>query len=416
MSSPAPPVAPIDPAGVDLCDLDAFAEGFPHATFAWLRDEAPVWFHPPTANTPGGEGFWVLTRYDDVLATAADAEVFSSHRGGDRVDGGTLIEDLPSGYAAGVLLNMMDDPRHQQIRRLCLPSVSAATLRRLADDLRRRAEAIVDEAVEQGEVDFLRAVAAELPLQAVAALLGVPQEDRHRLFAWANATLDYEDRELGEVSEASVAAAAEMYEYGQALIAEKRDRPGDDLLSTLISSDLPVRPDELQMFFSLLLAAGSETTRNSIAVGAQALSERPADWAALEGDRSLLAAATEEVLRWASSTTYNRRTATRDVEVGGQRIAAGDKVTLWWGSANFDERAFPDPHRFDIRRDPNRHLAFGHGAHFCLGAHLARLEIRLVLDVLLDRVARLEPLGPIEWVRSNKHTGVRHLPMRLVPR
>ena len=122
------------------------------------------------------------------------------------------------------------------------------------------------------------------------------------------------------------------------------------------------------------------------------------------------------MLRWASSTTYNRRTATRDAQVGGREIAAGDKVTLWWGSANFDERAFPDPHTFDVRRDPNRHLAFGHGAHFCLGAHLARVEIRLVLDVLLDRVARLEPLGPIEWVRSNKHTGVRHLPMRLVPR
>jgi cytochrome P450 len=375
-----------------------------------------VWFHPPTANTPGGEGFWVLSRFDDVAAAAADGSTFSSHCGGPRRDGGTLIEDLPSGFAAGVLLNMMDDPRHQQIRKLCLPSLSPARLRTIEADLRARAEAIADEAVAAGEVDFLRAVAAELPLQAVAALLGVPQDDRHLLFGWANATLDYDDRQLGETSEASAAAAAEMYEYGQRLIAEKRRRPTDDLLSAVIAADLPVSGDEVQMFFSLLIAAGSETTRNSIAVGADALAARPEAWAALRDDRSLLPSATEEILRWASSTTYNRRTATVDTEIGGQHVAAGDKVTLWWGSANYDERAFPDPSTFDIRREPNRHLAFGHGGHFCLGAHLARVEIRLVLDALLDRVDRLEPTGPIEWVRSNKHTGVRHLPMRLVPR
>jgi cytochrome P450 len=406
----------VDLDDIDLCDLDRFAHGFPHATFAALRDRAPVWFHPPTANTPGGEGFWVLSRYDDVAAAAADGTTFSSHCGGPRSDGGTLIEDLPSGFAAGVLLNMMDDPRHQQIRKLCLPSLSPARLRTIEADLRSRAESIVADAVEAGEVDFLRAVAAELPLQAVAALLGVPQDDRHLLFGWANATLDYDDRQLGESSEASAAAAAEMYEYGQRLIAEKRRRPTDDLLSAVIAADLPVGGDEVQMFFSLLIAAGSETTRNSIAVGADALAARPEDWAALRDDRSLLPSATEEILRWASSTTYNRRTATVDTTIGGRSIAAGDKVTLWWGSANHDERAFPDPSTFDIRREPNRHLAFGHGGHFCLGAHLARAEIRLVLDVLVDRVDRLEPTGPIEWVRSNKHTGVRHLPMHLVAR
>lgn len=403
-------------AEVDLCDLDRFCEGFPHATFELLRDHAPVWFHPPTPNTPGGEGFWVLSRYEDIAAVASDSVTFSSHRGGARLDGGTLIEDLPSGFAAGVLLNMMDEPRHQQIRRQCLPWFSAAALRRVQAELRERTTRIVDEALERGEVDFLRDVAAELPLQAVAAMLGVPQEDRHRLFAWANATLDYEDRELGETSETSARAAAEMYEYGQALIAAKRQTPSDDLLSDLIHSDVEANPDELQMFFSLLIAAGSETTRNTIAVGAAAFAERPALWEELSADRSLLGSAAEEILRWASSTTYNRRTATVDTEVGGQQISAGDKVTLWWGSANYDPRAVADPHRFDIHRSPNHHLAFGHGSHFCLGSHLARMEIRLVFDELADRVARLEQTGPIEWVRSNKHTGVRHLPMRLVAR
>jgi cytochrome P450 len=401
---------------IDLCDLDLFTNGFPHRTFAQLRDESPVWFHPPTANTPDGEGFWVVSRYDDVLAAASDSVTFSSQGGGGRDDGGTLIEDLPGGLVAGVLMNMMDDPRHQQIRKVCLPSVSARTLAGIEADLRARTQRIVADAVAEGEVDFLRAVAAELPLQAVAALLGVPQEDRHLMFEWANATLDYEDRDLGEMSDASMAKAAEMVVYGRDLIAAKQAHPTDDLLSALVGSSLAVGNDELLMFFHLLIAAGSETTRNSLAVGMDALAADPGSWRALGDDRSLLPSATEEVLRWASSATYNRRTATRDASIGSVAIGAGEKVTLWWGSANYDERAFDDPSRFDIRRDPNRHLAFGHGSHFCLGAHLARIEIRLVLDELLNAVDRVEATGPIEWVRSNKHTGVRHLPVRLVPR
>ena len=170
------------------------------------------------------------------------------------------------------------------------------------------------------------------------------------------------------------------------------------------------------MFFNLLIAAGSETTRNSIANGLRAFMAEPGSWSRLRSDRSLLPSAVEEVLRWTSATTYNRRTATHAVELAGQSIGEGDKVTLWWGSANFDERVFDDPYRFDIERDPNLHLAFGHGSHFCLGANLARLEIRLVFDVLLDRFASIEPAGPCEWTRSNKHTGLRHLPVRLVPR
>jgi cytochrome P450 len=177
-----------------------------------------------------------------------------------------------------------------------------------------------------------------------------------------------------------------------------------------------LRHDELQLLFSLLVAAGTETTRNTIAVGVAELSRHPRDWAELAADPSRVPVAVEELLRWASSTPYNRRTVTRDVEVAGQQLRAGDKVTLWWASANRDEHEFAEPFRFDVRRAPNRHLAFGHGAHFCLGARLARLEIRVLLEQLLERVARVELTGPIEWTRSNKHTGVRHLPVELVPR
>ncbi len=275
--------------------------------------------------------------------------------------------------------------------------------------------------------DFLLDVAAELLLQAIAGLLGVPQSDRHDLFRWADATLDYDDRELGQTSEKVVAAQAEMFGYGSQLIEAKRRCPADDLLSVVANGRVPdgdgttapITDLEAQMFFNLLIAAGSETTRNSIAVGLLALIEHPDQMERLRADPSLptlMATAADEILRWASSTTYNRRTATRDTELGGQPITQGDKVTLWWASANFDEAVFIDPFRFDVGRDPNPHLAFGKGAHFCLGAALARMEIRIVFEALLERFDDLALAGPVEWSRTNKHTGLRHLPITFRPR
>jgi cytochrome P450 len=261
-------------------------------------------------------------------------------------------------------------------------------------------------------------VAAELPLQAVAQLVGVPQEDRHQLLNWANVTLDYEDREVGEATVRTQQASAEMFAYGTTLLELKLREPADDLLSVvshgLIDGE-PLTDMEQHMFFSLIIAAGSETTRNSIAVGTLALTEHPDALDKLRDDRSLVPNAVEEILRWASSTPYNRRTATKDVEIGGQPIRAGDKVTLWWASANRDESMFTDPYTFDIARNPNPHLAFGRGTHFCLGAALARMEIRVVLDALLDKVGQVSLTGPVEYVRSNKHAGVRHMPVHLTP-
>jgi cytochrome P450 len=409
---------------IDLTDLDCFAGGFPHELFTVLRREAPVWFHPPTAHTPGGEGFWVLSRYADIQNAAADAATFSSVSGGARDGGGTLIEDLPLGFAAGVLLNMTDDPHHKHVRKLVTANVSPRALAAMEDELRQRTATILDAVAARGRCDFLTEVAAELPLQAAARLLGVPQEDRHQLFQWSTATLDYDDRDLGMHNAKTMAAAAAVFDYAGTLIAEKRRHPADDMLSAAVHGMVegaggrlePLTDLELQMFFSLLIAAASETTRNSIAVGLAALIAHPDAWRALQADRALLPVAVEEILRWASSTPYNRRTATRDVRLRGQTIRAGDKVTLWWASANRDEAVFAAPFRFDIRRHPNLHLAFGHGAHFCLGANLARMEIRVVFDALADRFAEIALGGPIEWTRSNKHTGVRHMPVTLRPR
>lgn len=404
---------------VDLTDLDRFTTGFPHHVFDVLRRESPVWFHPATPHTPGGEGFWVLSRYADIIAAATDSDTFSSETGGDREGGGTTLEDMPLGFAVGVLLNMMDDPRHARIRKLLTPSTTPRALRAIEEDLRHRAVGIVDAAIAKRECDFLVDVAAELPLQAVAALAGVPQEDRHELMNWANVTLDYEDREVGEINDRVTQAQAQMFTYGTNLLERKRIQPAEDLLSVITHALIdgePLTENEQRMFLSLIIAAGSETTRNSIAIAMSAFSERPDAWEQLRSDRTLLPTAVEEMLRWASSTPYNRRTATRDVELHGQHIAAGDKVSLWWSSANRDETVFADPYTFDITRNPNPHLTFGRGVHFCLGASLARMEMRVIFDVLLDRVGAVTLTGPIEYVRSNKHAGVRHMPVTIDPR
>jgi cytochrome P450 len=404
-------------ADIDLTDLDLFGGGFPDDVFIRLRSDAPVWWHEPTTHTPDGVGFWVVSRHAEIQAVASDAEAFSSARAPDEPGGGTLIEDLPYGFAAGVLLNMMDDPRHHRIRRLVTPAVAPRALALLEAELQTRTAAILDAVVARGRCDFLLDVAVELPLQAIAMLMGVSDDDRHDLMAWTNATLTYDDRELGSPSVRSEQAAAAMAAYGSALIERKRAEGGADVVATVARATIedekggrePLSDLELLMFFNLLIAAGSETTRNAIALGTAALTAHPEQWDLLRRDPSVWPGAVEEILRWSSPTLYNRRTATRDVEVAHQKIRTGDKVTLWWASANRDESVFEDPFRFDIRRTPNPHLAFGHRSHFCLGANLARLEIRIMLEELLARVDRVALDGPIERFRTNKHAGVKHM-------
>jgi cytochrome P450 len=400
---------------VDLTDLDRFAGGFPHEVFRLLRREAPVWWHPPTARAPGGEGFCVISRHKDLLRVARDPESFSSETGPGRSGGGTTLEDLPPGFVTGVMLNMSDPPTHTRIRALVNRAFTPRGLDRLEPWLRERSRAIVAAARARGELDFLVDVAAELPLQTIAQILGVPQEDRHRLFAWTSTILDYRDRDLAQASPELAAASLGLRGYGDELIARKRREPGDDMLSVVVHGGpggSALSEAELQAFFSLLFVAGSETTRNSIAGGLLALLESPLELGRLRGDPGLLPRAVEEILRWTSATAYNRRTATRDVELGGRKIRAGEKTTHWYPSANRDEEVFADSFRFDVGRDPNPHVAFGHGLHHCLGANLARREIRVLFEELLPHLGGLERSGPVEWGRSNKHTSLRHVPVR----
>jgi cytochrome P450 len=396
--------------GIDLTDLDNFAGGFPHDVFARHRAEAPVYWHEPTEHTPDGEGFWSVATHAEVLHVLRDPVTYSSERGGDRPYGGTLLQDLP---VAGIVLNMTDDPRHNRIRRLVSKGLTPQTVRRLEDELRRRAGALLDAVPDGVPFDFLTDVAAELPMQMICILLGVPEADRHTLFAAVEPGFDFK---TGNGTERE-ASDFDMVAYGRALIAEKRARPTDDMLSVVVHARLDdadppaLTDDELYMFFSLLFAAGAETTRNAIAGGLAALLAHPDQLDALRRDPGLMATAVEEVLRWTTPSPSKRRTATVATELGGHRIEPGDKVLIWEGSANRDERVFADSMSFDVRRDPNPHVGFGHGIHFCLGANLAKLELQVLYDELLPRFRAIEQVGPVEWTRSNRHTGIRHLPL-----
>ena len=409
---------------IDLSDLDRFSRGFPHEVFSFLREEAPVWWHPPTEHTPAGEGFWVVSDMEHLLEVNR-SEVFSSESGGNREGGGTLIEDLPRGFVVGAMLNMSEGETHSRLRGLVSRTFTPRAMARLEDDLRQRTRVILDRIVEQGgECDFVRDVARELPLQVIAEMLGIPQADRHHLFDCAMASLEYEDRELGESTPAMAKASAMLLAYGVEHIEAKRRSPDDSIFSHVIHAtregeggSVPAMSEmEIRGFFSLLFAAGSDTTRNAITGGLLALMEHPDELARLQGQPDLLPSAIEELLRYVSPVTYNRRTATRTVELGGKTIAAGDKVTHWYPSANRDARVFEDPFRLDLSRDPNPHVTFNIGRHFCLGASLARREMHVMFEELLARFASFEQTGPVVHGRSNKHGNYRQLPVRMKAR
>jgi len=407
-------------AEIDFTDLDNFANGFPHELFAVHRRDAPVYWHGPTEHTPDGEGFWSVATYAETLAVLKDPVTFSSVTGGDRPFGGTLLQDLA---IAGQVLNMMDDPRHSQIRRLVSSGLTPRMIRLVEDDLRTRTRRLLDAVVPGEAFDFLVDIAAELPMQMICILLGVPESERHWLFEAIEPQFDFGGARTASVAQLArmsvEEAGSRMYTYGQELIASKRAQPTDDMLSvvanaTLDDVDAPAMSDlELYLFFSLLFSAGAETTRNAVAGGLLALADHPEQLQALREDLSALPTAVEEMVRWTSPSPSKRRTATTAVMLGGQSIAVGQKVQIWEGSANRDANVFDRADEFDIVRKPNPHLGFGQGVHYCLGANLARLELRVLFEELLSRFGGVRVVRPAEFTRSNRHTGIRHLVVEL---
>jgi cholest-4-en-3-one 26-monooxygenase len=395
---------------VNLLDPDVFREGRHHEMFQVLRREDPVYFH----DEPDDQGFWCITRHADLITVNRDYEVFSS------AEQGISIPDIsPEGAMVREMMLYMDPPRHTRYRLLVNKGFTPRMIGLLETGLRSKAAMIVDNVIERGQCDFVTDLAAELPLQAIAELMGVPQEDRHKLFDWSNRMVGIDDPEYEGDRESGTEAAAELYMYANSLAAEKRQNPLDDIVSRLLGSEIEgdkLSETEFDMFFMLLAVAGNETTRNATAHGMKALMDNPDQFEKLRNNTELLDSAIEEIVRWATPVLHFRRTAMSDYELGGKQIKKGDKVVMWHISANRDETVFDEPFRFDITRNPNEHIGFGGGGpHFCLGANLARMELRIIFEEIVTRMPDMEPAGDVEYLRSNFIGGIKHLPVRYSP-
>ena len=389
---------------VDLSDSRSYVPGVPHAYFAELRRHDPVHWQ----DEPGGPGFWAVTKYDDCVTVNRDWERFSSARRG------TMPFEMSDDEIAQQSLMMvnMDPPLHTRYRRLVNKGFTPRMVRDLEASIHRTADTIIDAVCERGEADFVTDISGELPLQVIAELLGVPHDDRHKMFDWSNRMVGNEDPEYGLTAENALEAAMELYGYASRLYSEKRLDPHSDLMSVLTQVEIDgeqLNEMELELFFLLLTVAGNETTRNLMSGALHAFFEFPDQWARLRADRSLLPSAAEEMLRFV-------RTATVDLELSGTKIAAGEKVVFFHVSANRDEAVFADPDVLDIGRDPNAHIAFGGGGpHFCLGANLARMEIRVMFEHLLDRMGDIHPNGEMKRLQSQFINGVKHIPVAFSP-
>ena len=396
---------------IDLLDRDRFAHGIPHEWFTYLRKEAPVFKHPE----PDGPGFWVVTKYADVVTVGRDGTTYSSDqkRGGVVVLEETMQNEFEQG---GNLMLTMDAPEHTRYRKLVNRGFTPRQISALEVHIRDMTNQILDTVIERGECDFVVDVAAELPLQVIAEMLGVPMEDRHKLFEWSNRMIGSEDPEYIVSEEEVQTAQIEMFMYANSLAQERRANPRDDIVTTLLGAEIDgdtLSEMDFNLFFLLIAVAGNETTRNSISHGIRAFCDYPEQYQLLVNDPSLATPATEEIVRWASPVMYFRRNVTRDTELRGQKLQEGDKVSIWYVSANRDEDVFDDPFTFDILRTPNEHVGFGGGGpHHCLGANLARMEIRVLLEEMARRMPNLELTGDVQPLRSNFIGGIKHMPVR----
>ena len=398
---------------INLIDPDTYQRsGPPHDQFAWLREHEPVFWHAD-GGEPGWPGFWAVTRHHDVAHVSRHPEIFSSAR---RL---SLFGEIPEEQIELQRLMMlnMDPPQHSKLRRIVQKAFVPRAIERLKDSVTDNAREIVDDFAAAGGGDFVEDVAAELPLRVLADLLGVPREDRHLLFDWSNRLIGSDDPEFGGGDPLQfMAAFMEMFSYGNNIAEDRRANPRDDLVSIIANAEVEgerLSQVEFNMFWMLLVIAGNETTRNLLSGGTLALIEHPDQLDRLLAAPDLLPTAIEEMLRFVSPVIHFRRTATADTEIAGQPIAAGDKVVVYYVSANRDERVFDRADTFDVARTPNEHVAFGVGPHFCLGAHLARQEIEAMFALLLERVPRLRLSAPVQRMQSAFINGIKHLPVEV---
>ncbi|MGZ5396126.1 MAG: cytochrome P450 [Mycobacterium sp.] len=401
--------APNLPAGFDFTDPDIYASRLPTEEFAEVRRCEPIWWNeqPLEVGGFGDGGFWVVSKHRDVREASLRSDVFSSAKKSivpryKEAGGGGQIE------AGALSMIMMDDPEHTRLRKIISRGFTPRAVERLRAELYDRAQSIAAEAAQQGSGDFVLQVARELPLLAIAELLGVPLEDRDKLFDWTNQMIGGdEDPEFADFN--PLESTAELIWYAMQLAARKKEAPGEDIVSTLIDSEADgnLTEAEFGMFVVTLTVAGNETTRNSITQGMMAFTEFPEQWELFKAQRPKTAA--DEIIRWASPITGFQRTALVDTELGGVKIKKGQRLVLFYRSANFDEDVFDDPYAFNIMREPNPHLGFGGtGAHYCVGANLARMTIDLMFNAIADHIPNLQPVSAPERLRHSMINGIKH--------
>jgi cytochrome P450 len=419
----------VDDAAVIL-NPDTYTRAVPYAALARLRRRGVAWLY--------GVGAWGVFRHADVRTVLQTPHVFSSHLGGTQIQDPATREDLA--YIRQMMLNC-DPPEHTRLRGLLTKAFTPRAVARLGDQITRWATELVTAVADRGRCDFVADVAADLPLLTLAEIFGVPTADRVLLFDWSNRVIGYQDPEYAASTSSStgmtdMAQAAlrlrplpdtlgklpdprsrggtpDLYAYAHALAEYKRRHPGEDVMSTLVRSDITV--EEFENLFWLFSVAGNETVRNGIPGGLISLLSHPEQYRRLRADRSLLPGAVEEMLRWWSPVMHFRRTATVDTDLSGVHIKAGDRVVVWFSAANRDEKVFPHPDVFDIGRSGREHLSFGHGPHFCLGAHLARMQMQAIFTAVLDHLDDLALDGLPVRLRSNFQNGIKHLPISWTP-
>lgn len=385
---------------------DTWGRHVPHDQFDRLRREAPVYWHPE----PGGRGFWAITRHADVRTVSHDWRTFSSELGA------TFIPDQDEEALAQMRLSILniDPPRHQRYRRLVAKAFTPSVIAALVEEIDRRAVTVIDSVVERHECEFVSEIAAQVPVQMICEMIGLARDQWPRMVAASNDLIgSRNDPEFANVD--ATLASLEIYALCDAEAEDRRQNPRDDLMTALVHAEIDgERLDnlELNMFFISLVVAGNETTRNLINHAMVALIEHPDQAQRLRDDPSLWDTAVEEMLRWGSSIHNFRRTATCNTEIGGVPIAAGEKVVMYYASANRDERVFPDPHRFDVGRTPNDHMAFGGGGvHFCLGANLARAEIKATMREIVERLPNIGLAGVPDRLTSDFVNGIKRMPV-----
>jgi len=393
---------------INLLDPQSFSHGHPHGQYEWLREHAPAYWHPE----PDGPGFWAITRYDDVAAIGRNPKTFSS-------EPTIMIADPAqgSGVAFGdhKMMLMMDPPAHTQYRKIISREFTQGPAEGLRGRITELARQIVDAVVERGECEFVAEVAGELPSYVIAELMGIPLDDGRKLYQLTE-VIHSAAETLPEG--AQIKAVAEMFEYAAGVHAAKLAQPSDDLASQIVHAEVDGRrldQIDFQLFFLLLIDAGGDTTRNLVAGGLHALLECPEALAELREHLERVPAARDELLRRVSPVIYMRRTALEDTTIAGQRIRAGEKVVRYFGAANHDPRQFDDADALNIHRQPNAHIAFGAGAHVCLGQHIARVEIDCMLTEVLARLEEIELAEEPEWLASNFISGIRRMPIRFRP-